>query len=500
MPQDLILSIDQGTTGNHVHLFDSKGSIVSEGYAEFRQYYPRPGWVEHDAEEIYQNLLSVLRKALTQKQIRPSRIAAIGITNQRETFLLWQRHTGRPLSRAIVWQCRRTSDFCSVLKKRGVEKFFSQKTGLCLDPYFSGTKVKWLLDHFPGARRMAVQGKLLFGTIDSWLLWKLTGETVHATDVTNASRTLLFNIRKKEWDPELLKVLKIPKTLLPVALPSREIYGKTSRQGVLPSGIPITGVAGDQQAALFGQGGWEEGSAKNTYGTGCFLLLNTGKKQIASRNGLLTTLACGKEGASVYALEGSVFIGGAVIQWLRDGLKIISKAQDSEKMAQEVSETGGLYFVPAFVGLGAPYWESSARGGLFGLTRGTRQAHIVRAALEAIAYQTKDLVLAMEKDAGFPIHQLHVDGGATQNRFLMQFQADLLQKKIIRPDRVHSTGRGAAFLAGLTVGFWKNEKELKSILGGKEVYHPKMKKEKAAQLYKGWKRAVAALLALAKNR
>lgn len=495
MSQDLILAIDQGTTGNHVHLFNREGREVSSGYAEFRQYYPRPGWVEHDAEEIYRNLLQVIRQTLEKKEIRPSRIVAIGITNQRETFLLWSRRDGKPLSKAIVWQCRRTSDLCASLKKKGLEKRFSQKTGLCLDPYFSGTKVKWLLDHLSGSRKKARQGKILFGTIDSWLLWKLTGGAVHATDLTNASRTLLLNIQQKKWDRELLELLEIPEAFLPSVFPSRNEFGKTARQGPLPAGIPITGMAGDQQAALFGQGGWGEGSAKNTYGTGCFLLLNTGKKRIVSRHGLLTTLACGKRGESVFALEGSVFIAGAAIQWLRDGLKVLSKASDSEKIAKNIPNTGGLYVVPAFVGLGAPYWNPFARGGIFGLTRGTERAHLIRATLESIAYQTKDLVEAMQKDIGNPIRSLRVDGGATQNRFLMQFQADILQKKIIRSPLAHLTARGAAFLAGLTIGFWKDEGELEKILGKKELFQPKIGKRDIDQRYRGWKQAVASLLA-----
>lgn len=494
MPRDLVLAIDQGTTGNHVHLFDRQGRVVSDGYAEFRQYYPKPGWVEHDAEEIYRNLLGVIQQAFENKRTSPLRVAAIGITNQRETLLLWDRRTGKPLSKAIVWQCRRTSDLCSTLKKRGLEKSFSQKTGLRLDPYFSGTKLKWLLDHVPGARGKALRGRILFGTVDSWLIWKLTKAAVHATDVTNASRTLLFNIHQKKWDTELLKLLNIPKPILPSVFSSITHYGKTAKQGILPAGIPISGVAGDQQAALFGQGGWGKGSAKNTYGTGCFLLLNTGKTGVTSRNGLLTTLACGMKGETVYALEGSVFIGGAVIQWLRDGLKILSNASESEKIAQKTGDTGGLYFVPAFVGLGAPYWEPSARGAIFGLTRGTERHHLVRAALESIAYQTKDLIDAMEKDAAIPIRRLLVDGGATQNRFLMQFQADLLQKEMIVPRMRHLTARGAAFLAGVGVGFWKDEKELEKLLGEKENYQPRMKKEKAQRLYVGWRRAVTALL------
>ena len=494
MPQDIILAIDQGTTGNHVHLFDRRGREVSSGYAEFPQYYPQPGWVEHDAEEIYQNLLKVIRNAFEKKRVRPSRVAAIGITNQRETFLLWDRRSGKPCSKAIVWQCRRTSDLCAALKKRGLEKFFSQKTGLRLDPYFSGTKVKWLLDHSSGLRQKARQGKVLFGTLDTWLIWKLTGGAVHVTDYTNASRTLFFNIQQKNWDPELLAILEVPKEILPPALPSRNEFGKTIHQGPLPAGIPITGVAGDQQAALFGQGGWEEGSAKNTYGTGCFLLLNTGKRRVLSQNGLLTTLCCGKKGKSVFALEGAVFIAGAAIQWLRDGLKLIDKASDTKKIAQSVPDTDGLYVVPAFVGLGAPYWEPLARGGIFGLTRGTKKSHLVRATLESIAYQTRDLVEAMEKDAKTRIRTLHVDGGATQNQFLMQFQADLLQRKINRSSMAHATAQGAAFLAGLTIGLWKDEKELEKILSQKEIFSPKMSRLKAEAFYAGWKKAISALL------
>src|SRR5665213_1394291 len=490
----LILAIDQGTTGTRTYLFDHAGKVVGSAYQEFTQYFPKPGWVEHDALEIQRTVEETGKKALKSAGIKPSQIAAIGITNQRETTVLWDRKTGKPIHKAIVWQCRRTAHRCDELKKQGKEKLFLQKTGLVIDAYFSGTKVEWLLQNVPSAAKRAAKGELAFGTIDTWLLWNLTGGQSHATDYSNASRTLLFNIKTKQWDWELLKTLHVPPSLLPRAQASASLFGVTSSKSYLGAGIPITGIAGDQQAALFGQGCHEPGTLKNTYGTGCFLLLNVGKKHVTSKNKLLTTLACDGKGKPVYALEGSVFIGGAAIQWIRDGLGLIKTSAESEAVAAKVPDTGGVYLVPAFVGLGAPYWDGHARGALVGLTRGTTQNHVVRATLESLAYQTKDLVDAMLKDSHLKLKELRVDGGACKNNLLMQFQADILKAKINRPKMVETTAIGAAFLAGLQIGYWKNSSEIQKIRRVDKVFISKMKDAARSHLWEGWKKAVGRVL------
>lgn len=486
-----ILSIDQGTTGSRAYLFDKSGRIVSSAYKEFRQIYPREGWVEHDPDEIWRSVEYVVKQALSKKNIKPSDIAAIGITNQRETTILWDRKTGKPVHNAIVWQCRRTAGICDKLKKDGYAELFRKKTGLVIDAYFSGTKIKWLLDNVKGLRARAERGHICFGTVDTWLIWKLTGGKVHATDYTNASRTLIFNIKEKKWDDRLLKILKIPKAILPRVQASSSIFGKTANNacGLVP-GIPISGDAGDQQAALFGQGCFSAGEMKNTYGTGCFLLLNTGKKFMLSDKGLLTTLACDAHGAPCYAQEGAIFIAGAAVQWLRDGLKVIETAAETEQWARKVPDTGGVYFVPAFVGLGAPYWDPHARGTLTGITRGTGRPHIIRATLEAITYHVKDIVDLMEAETGHTLKSLKVDGGACCNNFLMQFQADILGIKIVRPLITETTAKGAAMLAGLAVGFWKSSAELKKTLSMEEIFSPRMKDKTRKDLYAGWLAAV----------
>ncbi|HUO65452.1 MAG TPA: glycerol kinase GlpK [Terriglobales bacterium] len=463
-----ILALDQGTTGSRAVVVDPDGAVRGSGYVELTQHYPQPGWVEHDAEEIWQSTLRAIGLALRAARVTATEIAAIGITNQRETSVLWERTSGRPVHRAIVWQCRRTAPFCERLKADGAESEFRRKTGLMLDPYFSGTKIRWLLDEVPGTRSRAERGELAFGTVDSWLLWRLTGGAVHATDPSNASRTLCFDIHALRWDEELCKVLGVPPAVLPVVKPSAGFFGETAAgagetaagagetaAGDLPAGIPVTGIAGDQQAALFGQCCLEPGMAKNTYGTGCFVLLNTGSTPILSSRGLLTTVAWQIGDAVTYALEGSVFIGGAVVQWLRDGLGIIATAAESEGLAMSVADTGGVYLVPAFTGLGAPHWDPYARGIIVGLTRGTTRAHIARAALEAIAYQNRDVLDAMSGEAGAPLSALRVDGGAAANNFLCQFQADVLHVEVLRPVITETTAMGAAFLAGVGAGVWK---------------------------------------------
>ncbi len=485
-----ILAIDQGTTGSRAFVFDKRGYIVSSAYKEFPQIYPASGWVEHNPDDIWRSVEFVTKRALLQKNIKSSDIAAIGITNQRETTIIWDRKTGRPVHNAIVWQCRRTAGICDQLKHAGYASLFHKKTGLLLDAYFSGTKIKWLLDNIKGLRNRARAGHICFGTVDSWLIWKLTGAKVHATDYTNASRTLIFNIKEKIWDDELLKIMNIPQAVLPEVRSSSSIFGKTQKNicGLI-SGIPIAGIAGDQQAALFGQGCFREGEMKNTYGTGCFLLLNTGQNLTLSKKGLLTTLACDIQGNPSYALEGSVFIGGAAVQWLRDELKLIRTAAESEKWASKVSDTGGVYFVPAFVGLGAPYWDASARGTIIGITRGTTRSHIIRAALEAIAYQVKDIVEIMQEETGEILSSLRVDGGACQNNFLMQFQADILKTRITRPRITETTAKGVAMLAGLAAGFWTTD-ELKKALSIKRTFLPRMEDTTRTKLYAGWKKAV----------
>lgn len=489
MKKQYILSIDQGTTGSRAFLFDVNGKVVGTAYREFKQYFPKPGWVEHDAEEIWQSCVAVIKKALRASSISPQQIAAIGITNQRETTVLWDRKTSRPVHRAIVWQCRRTSAMCD--QSRKYEDTFKHKTGLVLDAYFSGTKIKWLLDNVAGLRQRARKGDICFGTIDSWLIWKFTNGKSHVTDTTNASRTLVFNIRKLAWDPALLQILNIPSAMLPRVQDPGSVFGQTAA-GVagLPAGIPIAGVLGDQQAALYGQGCFEAGTIKNTYGTGCFLVLNTGKKLIYSKHGLLSTVASDQQGKSVYALEGSIFIGGAVIQWLRDQLKIITKASETERIAASVKDTAGVYVVPAFAGLGAPYWNSEARGIVTGLTRGASREHLIRAALESIAYQTRDVFEVMQKELGKKIHELKVDGGACNNNFLMQFQADLLDCRIVRPKMIESTARGAAQLAGVTIGLFKNKKSSSRHAVVDRVFIPSMKKTTRDPLYNGWLKAL----------
>lgn len=494
MPEKYILSLDQGTTSSRAILFDHQGSIISVAQKEFTQYFPQPGWVEHDAEEIWSSQFSVMAEVLAKASITTEQIAAIGITNQRETTVVWDRGNGRPLCNAIVWQDRRTSDFCDHLKKEGHEAIIREKTGLVIDAYFSATKLKWILDHVRGARDAANNGQLAFGTVDSWLVWKLTGGKKHVTDVSNASRTMLLNINTVEWDDELLDLFGIPSSMLPSVRPSSEAYGVTDT-GVLNANIPIAGIAGDQQAALFGQMCTQPGMVKNTYGTGCFMLMNTGEKAVSSKNNLLTTIAWKINGKTEYALEGSIFIAGAVVQWLRDGLKIIRSSSEVEALATQVENTGGVYMVPAFAGLGAPHWNQHARGSLFGLTRGTTDAHIARAALESIAYQTTDVLEAMEADAGIAIKELRVDGGATINNVLMQFQADVLQTPVVRPKVYETTALGAAYLAGLATGYWKNVGEIQQQWQVDARFNPSMPKDKIEELQKGWKKAVKAAIA-----
>ena len=483
-----ILALDQGTTSCRAILFDKKGSIAAVEQQEFTQIFPKPGWVEHNAEEIWQTQLKVAKAVLANNEVKPAQIEGIGITNQRETTVIWDKKTGKPIHNAIVWQDRRTAPFCEELKEEGWEPYIRKNTGLVIDAYFSGTKVKWLLDNVPGARAKAEKGELLFGTMDTWLVWLLTGGKVHVTDYSNASRTLLFNIQTLKWDKEILKRFDIPTKLLPKVKPSSHIYGKTTKQ-LFGKTIPVAGMAGDQQAALFGQACHQPGMAKNTYGTGCFMLMNTGETPVESKAGLLTTIAWGIDGKVYYALEGSVFIAGAAIQWLRDGLKIIDAAPDSEFFANKVEDNGGVYVVPAFAGLGAPYWDMYARGAIFGLTRGTDKSHIIRATLESLAYQTKDVLDAMEKDSGVPLTSLRVDGGACANDLLMQFQSNILNTKVERPKIIETTALGAAYLAGLAVGFWSPEEIAKGWQLDKP-FKPKMKAAQRKKLYSGWQKAV----------
>ncbi len=450
-----VLALDQGTTGSTALVVDPEGEVRGRGYAELPQRFPEPGWVEHDPEAIWQTTVTAMTEALAAARVAAGEIAAIGITNQRETTLVWERRSGRPIHHAIVWQCRRTAEMCDRLRADGVEAEVRARTGLVLDPYFSGTKIAWVLDHVPGARVRAERGELAFGTVDSWLLWRLTGGAVHATDPSNASRTLCFDIRALRWDEGLVKLLGVPVPVFPEVRPSAGTFGETAPGGPLPAGIPVAGIAGDQQAALFGQACLEPGMAKNTYGTGCFLLLNTGERPVASGRGLLTTVAWQIGGRTTYALEGSVFIAGAAVQWLRDGLGIIASAGETRVLAESVADTGGVYLVPAFVGLGAPHWDPYARGTIVGLTRGTTRAHLARAALEAIAYQSRDVLDAMAQDAGVPLRTLRVDGGASANDFLCQFQADLLGVEVLRPSSTETTGLGAAWLAGIGAGLWR---------------------------------------------
>jgi len=491
-----ILSLDQGTTSSRSLIVDQAGQIVGIAQKEFKQHYPKPGWVEHDADEIWSTQSGTIAEALAKAKLAPEQIAAIGITNQRETTVVWDRLTGHPIHRAIVWQDRRTADYCDALKKEGKGPLIQQKTGLLIDAYFSATKLKWILDQVPGARAKAEKGELAFGTIDSWLIWNLTHGTVHATDVSNAARTMLFNIHELKWDAELLQLFDIPTSILPDVRSSSEIYGQATLRGLHTSaGIPIGGLAGDQQAALFGQLCTEPGMAKNTYGTGCFMLMNTGEQAIHSRNQLLTTIAWQIDGKTHYALEGSVFIAGAVVQWLRDELKIIRSSSEVEALAAQVPDADGVYLVPAFAGLGAPHWNPHARGSIFGLTRGSNQAHIARAALDSIAYQTADVLQAMNADAGIPIRELRVDGGATINDALMQFQANLLNCSVVRPKITETTALGAAYLAGLAVGYWKDLSSLQSQWQKDKQFEPACSDAERNKALDGWHRAVKASIA-----
>ena len=487
------MAFDQGTTSSRCIIFAMDGKIVSQAQKEHRQFFPQIGWVEHDPIEIWSNQLSVAVEAMAKIDVRSENIAAIGITNQRETTVVWDRHTGRPIYNAIVWQCRRTSDICDRLKTEGFDKVIKKKTGLATDAYFSGTKLAWILENVPGARESANRGDLLFGTIDTWLMWQLTRGTVFATDYSNASRTMLFNIHTLQWDREILEHLNIPAQILPVPLPSAHIFGKTSKE-YFGGEIIISGVAGDQQAALFGQGCFEPGMVKNTYGTGCFTLMNTGETPVASQNGMLTTIAWGIGGDVEYALEGSVFVAGSLIQWLRDGLKMIESAAETETYAKAVDDTAGVYIVPAFVGLGAPYWNQHAKGIITGLTHRAKREHIVRAALEAIAYQSHDIISAMAADAGKPIGQVRVDGGASKNNFLMQFQSDILDISIRRPAITESTALGAAFLAALGSGIFTCKTEIAQILGNGQIFNPNMDEEIRQKLLSGWQTAIEMIM------
>lgn len=484
-----IMALDAGTTSNRCILFNEKGEMVSVAQKEFTQYFPKPGWVEHDASEIWSTQLGVAVEAMQKVGVEAKDIAGIGITNQRETAIVWDKNTGEPVYHAIVWQCRRTSEYCDSLKEKGLTEVFRAKTGLIIDAYFSGTKVKWILDHVEGARERAERGELLFGTVETWLIWKMTKGAVHVTDYSNASRTLLYNINKLEWDEEILKELGIPRCMLPEVKPSSCVYGMADAS-FFGGEIPIAGAAGDQQSALFGQSCFSEGEAKNTYGTGCFLLMNTGEKPVFSKNGLVTTIAWGLDGKVNYALEGSVFVAGAAIQWLRDELRIIDSAEDSEYMAKKVKDTHGCYVVPAFTGLGAPYWDQYARGIIVGLTRGVNKYHIIRATLESLAYQVHDVVRAMEADSGIPLASLKVDGGASANNFLMQTQADMVQVPVKRPQCVETTAMGAAYLAGLAVGYWKDKNEIVKNWEIERTFHPVISMEERDKKMKGWERAV----------
>jgi glycerol kinase len=483
-----ILAIDQGTTSSRAIVFDKKGNIIAVAQQEFTQFFPKPGWVEHDAMEIWQSVQNVVRDVL--REINPADIAAIGITNQRETAVVWDKRTGKPIYNAIVWQSRQTMGICDELKAQGLDPSVRAKTGLLIDAYFSGTKVKWMLDNVPGARADAEAGHLLFGTIDTWVLWNLTTEKTHATDYTNASRTMLYNIHDLAWDDELTTALTVPKCMLPKVMDSSAIYGIADADIVGIAGIPVSGIAGDQQAALFGQACFSEGMAKNTYGTGCFMLMNTGEKAVASKNGLLTTIAWGVGGKVEYALEGSIFVAGSAVKWLRDEVELVKDAADTDGYANSILGNDGVYVVPAFVGLGTPYWDSEVRGAIFGLTRGAGKAHLIRATLESIAYQTKDVLSVMEKDSGIKLKALRVDGGAVKNGFLMQFQADLLGTRVERPVVQETTALGAAYLAGLAVGFWKDYADISTNWQLEKAFKPKMKRNDASKLYKGWQLAV----------
>ncbi|WP_214736915.1 MULTISPECIES: glycerol kinase GlpK [unclassified Exiguobacterium] len=490
-----ILALDQGTTSSRAIIFDHDGKIVTVAQREFKQYFPKPGWVEHNANEIWGSVLAVMAEAFGSADIDPNEIAGIGITNQRETAVVWEKETGRPVYNAVVWQSRQTADICEELKAAGHSDMVRDKTGLLIDAYFSGTKVKWILDNVEGAREKAENGELLFGTIDTWLIWKLSGGKAHVTDYSNASRTLMYNIYEQKWDDELLDILTVPKSMLPEVKPSSEVYANTIPYHFFGFEVPIAGAAGDQQAALFGQTCFEKGEAKNTYGTGCFMLMNTGEEAVKSDHGLLTTIAWGYNGKVEYALEGSIFVAGSAIQWLRDGLRMLKSAKDSEQYATRIESTDGVYVVPAFVGLGAPYWNSDVRGAIFGLTRGTEKEQMVRATIESLAYQTRDVLTSMENDSGINLKTLRVDGGAVSNNFLMQFQSDILNVPVERPEVSETTALGAAYLAGLAVGFWKDQAEVKDQWKLDKKFDPNMDESHREALYKGWQHAVEATMA-----
>ncbi|MDI3262071.1 MAG: glycerol kinase GlpK [Fulvimonas sp.] len=490
-----VLAIDQGTTSSRAILFDHAGRIAGVAQREFTQLFPQPGWVEHNPREIMTSVLTTITEVMNNAQVPPAAIAGIGITNQRETTVVWDKASGQPIHNAIVWQSRQTREICDELKAGGHEGLIRERTGLLIDAYFSGTKVKWILDHVEGARERAARGELAFGTIDSWLIWNLTGGTAHVTDVTNASRTLLYDIHRRRWDDDLLALLDVPRAMLPEVRSSSEIYGHTTPANFFGAKVPIAGVAGDQQAALFGQACFEPGMAKNTYGTGCFMLMNTGDKAVASKNGLLTTIAWGLDGEVEYALEGAIFVAGSVVQWLRDGLRMFGKASDSQSYAERARDNGGVYLVPAFVGLGAPYWRSDVRGAVFGLTRGTTKEHFIRAALESMAYQTRDVLSAMQADAGIELKELRADGGAIANDFLAQFQSDILGVPVLRPKVGETTALGAAYLAGLATGFWRDREEIARQWAVDRRFEPQMPAEQREALYRGWQRAVEATMA-----
>lgn len=494
-----IIALDQGTTSSRAIIFDKEQNILEISQKELNQIYPKEGWVEHNPLEIWARQYGVLQEVIAKTNISPKDIEALGITNQRETTIIWDKNTGEPIYNAIVWQCRRTASIIDELKNdKDFEDYVKENTGLLLDAYFSATKIKWILDNISGAKKKAEKGELLFGTVDTWLVWKFTNGKVHITDYTNASRTMLYNIKELRWDENILKKLGIPRSMLPEVKNSSEIYGYTNLGGE-GAMVPIAGIAGDQQAALFGQASFTEGSAKNTYGTGCFLLMNTGEKIVRSKNGLLTTIAIGIDGKIEYALEGSIFVGGAIIQWIRDELGLISDASDTEYFARKVKDSGGVYIVPAFTGLGAPYWDMYARGSIFGLTRGTNKNHIIRAALDSIAYQTKDLITAMEEDAECKIRSLKVDGGASENELLMQIQADISEIEVLKPVVTETTALGAAYLAGLAVGFWKSKDEISKKWSISKCYKPNLQKEKIDILYNGWKKAISRSMGWSKN-
>jgi len=492
--ENYILSLDQGTTSTRAILFNRSGEIVHSAQREFTQYFPKPGWVEHNANEIWGSVLAVVATCLTEANVKATQIAGIGITNQRETAVVWEKETGKPIYNAVVWQSRQTAEICDELRSAGHAELFRAKTGLLIDAYFSGTKVKWILDHVEGSRERAERGELLFGTIDTWLIWKLSGGKAHVTDYSNASRTLMYNIHELKWDDELLQLLDVPKAMLPEVRPSSEVYAHTAGYHFFGESVPIAGAAGDQQAALFGQACFEKGMAKNTYGTGCFMLLNTGDKAVTSEHGLLTTIAWGIDGKVQYALEGSIFVAGSAIQWLRDGLRLINDAKETEAYATRVTSSDGVYVVPAFVGLGTPYWDSDVRGAVFGLTRGTEKEHFIRATLESLAYQTRDVLTAMEQDSGIEMSALRVDGGAVKNDFLMQFQSDIIQAPVERPEINETTALGAAYLAGLAVGFFENQEQISAHWKMDRRFEMNMAEAESEDLYGGWKKAVQAAM------